>query len=168
MCQRLRNLGAKFSETSFPHFKTYFTQINHCYHLRQQFNRFDSNNFTLSSMISFQNAWPIKRKAVYTLLCLLQYLFIFLVRIRLGHNFLFQKSTFLLVNLQAVAGGRKFCFSSGVKFYHLPPDKENTSYLVYPQILVTALGKNFISLDCLRVVKFVCFVVYSYCNKGIS
>ena len=71
MCQRLRNLGAKFSETSFPHFKTYFTQINHCYHLRQQFNRFDSNNFTLSSMISFQNAWPIKRKAVYTLLCLL-------------------------------------------------------------------------------------------------
>ena len=47
MCQRLRNLGAKFSETSFPHFKTYFTQINHCYHLRQQFNRFDSNNFTV-------------------------------------------------------------------------------------------------------------------------
>ena len=25
------NLGAKFSETSFPHFKTYFTQIDHCY-----------------------------------------------------------------------------------------------------------------------------------------
>ena len=90
------------------------------------------------------------------------------MRIRLDHNFLFQKSTFLLVNLQAVAGGRKFCFSSGGKFYQLPPDKENTSYLVYPQILVTALGKNFISLDCLRVVKFVCFVVYSYCNKGIS
>ena len=71
MCQWLRNLGAKFSETSFPHFKTYFTQINHCYHLRRQFKTFYSNNFTLSSMISFQNAWPIKRKAVYTLLCLL-------------------------------------------------------------------------------------------------
>ena len=90
------------------------------------------------------------------------------MRIGLDHNFLFQKSTFLLVNLQAVAGGSKFCFSSGGKFYQLPPDKENTSYLVYPQILVTALGKNFFSLDFLRVVKFVCFVVYSYCNKGIS
>ena len=71
MCQRLGNLGAKFSETSFPHFKTYFTQIGRCYRLRQQFKTFDSNNFTLSSRISFQNAWPIKRKAVYTLLCLL-------------------------------------------------------------------------------------------------
>ena len=27
----LGNLGAKFSEMSFPHFKTYFTQIHHCY-----------------------------------------------------------------------------------------------------------------------------------------
>ena len=27
----------------------------------------DSNNVTPSSMFSFQNAWPIKRKAVYTL-----------------------------------------------------------------------------------------------------
>ena len=34
---------------------------------RQQFKTFDSNNFTLSSMFSFQNAWPIKRKAAYTL-----------------------------------------------------------------------------------------------------
>ena len=24
------NLGAKFSKTSFPHFKTYFTRIDHC------------------------------------------------------------------------------------------------------------------------------------------
>ena len=29
---------------------------------------FDPNHFTLSSMFSFQNVWPIKRKAVYTLL----------------------------------------------------------------------------------------------------
>ena len=28
---RFGNLGAKFSETSFPHFKTCFTQIGHCY-----------------------------------------------------------------------------------------------------------------------------------------
>ena len=27
----LGNLGAKFSEMSFPHFKTYFTQICHCH-----------------------------------------------------------------------------------------------------------------------------------------
>ena len=30
------NLGAKFSETSFPNFKTYFTQIGHC-HLKTTF-----------------------------------------------------------------------------------------------------------------------------------
>ena len=28
---------------------------------------FDFNDFARSSMFSFQNAWPIKRKAVYTL-----------------------------------------------------------------------------------------------------
>ena len=27
----LGNIGAKFSETSSPHFKTYFTQIGHCH-----------------------------------------------------------------------------------------------------------------------------------------
>ena len=27
----LGNLGTKFSEMSFPHFKTYFTPIGHCY-----------------------------------------------------------------------------------------------------------------------------------------
>ena len=30
-----------------------------------QFQMIDSNNFTLSSMFSFQNAWPIKRKVAY-------------------------------------------------------------------------------------------------------
>ena len=37
----------------------------------QRLKRIDSNNFTLSSMFSsmfsFQNVWPIKRKAVHTL-----------------------------------------------------------------------------------------------------
>ena len=63
--------------------------------------------------------WPIKRKAVYRLVLFHIYLFIFLVRIGLDHNFIFFfKSTFfILVNLQAVAGR---------KFYRLPPDKENT------------------------------------------
>ena len=27
----LGNLGAKFSEMTLPHIKTYFTQIDHCY-----------------------------------------------------------------------------------------------------------------------------------------
>ena len=35
---------------------------------RQQFKPFDPNNFTLSSMFSFQNVWHIRRKAVYTLI----------------------------------------------------------------------------------------------------
>jgi len=80
----LRNLGAKFSDTSFPHFKTYFTQST-VVTFRQQLKTFNSNNFTLSSMFSFQNAWPRKRKAVYTFV--LFHIFIyFLVRIRLDHN----------------------------------------------------------------------------------
>ena len=39
----LRNLGAKFSETSSLIFKTYFTQIGRCYIFTQKFKMFDSN-----------------------------------------------------------------------------------------------------------------------------
>ena len=86
---------------SFPHFKTSFTQIGHCYLYRQQLKTFDSKNFALSLMFSFQTEWPIKKKAVCTLV--LFHVFIhFLVRI---------------TSQQAVAGG---------KFYRLPPDKEDT------------------------------------------
>ena len=61
--------SAKFFETSFPYFKTYFMQIGCCYlYNRQQFKTFDPINFTLSSGFSFQNAWPIKIEGVYTLL----------------------------------------------------------------------------------------------------
>ena len=42
---------------------------------RQQCKTFDSNNLTLSSMFFFQNAWPIKRKAVSTLVRTFPYLF---------------------------------------------------------------------------------------------
>ena len=64
--ENVENLGAKFSETSFHHFKTLFMQIGHCYLYTTIIKTIDSNNFTLSSMFSFQNAWPIKsRKAVY-------------------------------------------------------------------------------------------------------
>ena len=53
---------------------------------RQQLKTFDSNNFTLSSMFSVQNEWPIKTKAaVYTLV--LFHIFIhFLVKIGSDHN----------------------------------------------------------------------------------
>ena len=52
---------------------------------RQQFKMFDSNNFILSSMHSFQNAWPIKRKAVYTLVLFDIFIYL-LVRIGSDHN----------------------------------------------------------------------------------
>ena len=89
MCQRLGNLGAKFSDTSFPHFTTYSTQMSRYYCLRQHFKTFDSSNFTLSSMISFQNVRPIKRKAVDTLV-----LFHFPCENRTGSQLPFLKSTF--------------------------------------------------------------------------
>ena len=59
----LGNLGAKFSEMSFPYFKTYFTQISHCYPVHNKLKRFI---LIMSPMFSFENVWPIKRKAVYT------------------------------------------------------------------------------------------------------
>ena len=89
------NLGAEFSERSFPHSKTYFTQIGRRLFLDNNLKRFVSNNLTLSTMFSFQNAWPIKRKAVYTLVLFHIYLLIFVVRIGSDHNFLFLKFTFL-------------------------------------------------------------------------
>ena len=42
----------------FPYFKTYFTQICCRVIFRQQIKTFDSNNFTMSLMSSFQNACP--------------------------------------------------------------------------------------------------------------
>ena len=42
----------------FPYLKTYFTQICCRVIFRQQIKTFDSNNFTMSLMSSFQNACP--------------------------------------------------------------------------------------------------------------
>ena len=64
----LGNLGPKFSEMSFPHFKTYLRKST-VVKFRQQFKTLDSNNFTLSSMFSLQYAWPIKRKVYCILAC---------------------------------------------------------------------------------------------------
>ena len=57
----LGNLGAKFSEMSFPHFKTYYTKICRCYLLNtQQFKMIDSNEFySVLNVFSFQNDCPI-------------------------------------------------------------------------------------------------------------
>ena len=48
----LGNLGAKFSETSFPHFTAPFRQTGCCLIFRQEFKTFDSNNYTLSVYLS--------------------------------------------------------------------------------------------------------------------
>ena len=48
----LGNLGAKFSETSFPHFTAPFRQTSRCLIFRQEFKTFDSNNYTLSVYLS--------------------------------------------------------------------------------------------------------------------
>ena len=64
----LGNLGAKFSETSFLHFKTYrvFYANLSLSSLDNNFvKKFNSNNFTLSSMFSFQSLCSRKRKAVH-------------------------------------------------------------------------------------------------------
>ena len=75
---------------------------------RQQFKTFDSNNFTLSSTLSFHNVWPIKRKAVYTLVHFHKFIY-YLDQI--DPPCIFFKTTYLiLVSLQAVAGSKNFCF----------------------------------------------------------
>ena len=77
----------------------------------------------MSSMLSFQNAWPIKREAVYTLVHF--HIFIYYLN-RIGSQlaYFFNKTYSMLVNLQAISGGKKCCFDR--KFYRLPPDEENT------------------------------------------
>ena len=81
---------------------------------------FDSNNFTLSSLLSFQNVWPIKEK----LCCILKFFFIYIYSFSLWESGWITTSFFLnllfliLVNLHVVAGR---------KFYRLPPDKENAA-----------------------------------------
>ena len=95
---------------------------------RQQLKTFDSNNFTLTSTFSFQNAWPIKRKAVYTLV-IFHILIHFLLRIKKDHNLPIKR-------LQAVRS-----VASGGKFYCLRPDRENTAvYLFLTSLHVVSLG----------------------------
>ena len=62
----LGNLGTKFSEMSFPHFKTYYTQIGRCYLFNtQQFKIIDSNEFysVLNVLIPKCLAHYLKRKS---------------------------------------------------------------------------------------------------------
>ena len=46
----LGHLGAKFSETSFPHFTAPFRQTGRCLIFRQEFKTFDSNNIPCLSI----------------------------------------------------------------------------------------------------------------------
>ena len=62
----LGKVGAKFSEMSFPHFKTYHTQIGRYYLFnRQQFKMIDSNEFysALNFFIPKCLAHYLKRKS---------------------------------------------------------------------------------------------------------
>ena len=79
-------------------------------------------------MFSFQNAWPIKRKAVYTLVLTFPYMFIhFPFDNRIGSQLPFLRFIFFkifetfkwLLVVRSVA--------SGGKVYRLPSDKENTA-----------------------------------------
>ena len=108
------NLGARSSETSFPHFKTILLK-SAVVIFRQQFKAFNSNNFTLSSTSSVQNAWPIKINTLYTFFYFSKYSFTFL-----GESdwitacVFFKTNYFILVILQAVAGGNKCCFRQSI------------------------------------------------------
>ena len=71
----------------------------------QQFKTIDSNNFTLFSMFSFQNAWPLKKKS-----CAYCSTFPYIHSFPCGMYFksvFFKSTSFILVNLQAVASGGK-------------------------------------------------------------
>ena len=97
----LGNLKAKFSETSFLPFKTYLRK-SAIFILRQQFKMCNSNNFTPSSMFSLQNAWP-RKKEVVLFHIMFKIIYSFLYKNRIG----LQLTYFILVNPQAVAGGKK-------------------------------------------------------------
>ena len=58
---------------------------------RQQLKTFDSKNFTLSSMFSFQNEWPIKTKAVHTLVLFHKYIHSFPGENKIRSQFNFSK-----------------------------------------------------------------------------
>ena len=78
----LGNLGAKFSEMSFLHFKTYsvfYANLSLSSLDNNFLKKFYSNNFTLSSMFSFQNLCSRKRKAVHYTLVLFRIFIRFLV-----------------------------------------------------------------------------------------
>ena len=90
---------------SFPHFKTYFTQIGRCYK--------DDNLKHLIPVIlrrlqcSFSKMHGPQKEKLYTLV-----LFYIFIRLPIGSDH----------NLQVVRS-----VASVSKFYWLPPDKENTA-----------------------------------------
>ena len=68
--------------------------------------------------------------------CLFFRIYFLSCEIGLDHNLcIFETTCFILVNLQAVAGGEKRCFKWQI-LYQLLPDKENTAFdwqvLVFP------------------------------------
>ena len=88
-----------------------------------------SSNFTLSSMFPFQNAWPIKRKAVYNVyFSTFPYIHLFPCGMWKSDWIttctFFKSTSLILVNLRLLQAVRSV--GSSGKFYQLPPDKKNT------------------------------------------
>ena len=93
-------------------------------------------------MFSFQNTWPIKRKAVYTLVLFQVYLFIF----GSDHNFSFLKK-YLLFKFESTCKQLQVVRSvvSGGKFYQLLPDKEKTVLWILKILLTKIYLRSMIS-----------------------
>ena len=98
--------GAKFFETSFSHFKTSFPQISHCY-LKTAI--YPNNLFYAVFNVLFPKCVAHKRKScVY--LRTFPYIHSFPWSDRITTCIFFKTTYLILVNLEAVAGGKKCGF----------------------------------------------------------
>ena len=102
-------MGSKFSETSFPHFKTYFMQIKCNLYTTILLKKFDSNNFTSVSNVLFPKCVAHKKKS-----CVYVITFLYIHSFPCENSLdwittceFFKTMNLILVNFQAVAGGKK-------------------------------------------------------------
>ena len=97
----------------------------------------------MSSMFSFQNVWPIKRKAVYTNVLLRTFIHFLVACENLIRSQLVCFLKYLIFNFSKLSGHcrrQEVSVASGGKFYWLPPDEENT-------VAKKVLGVSFQTVD---------------------
>ena len=82
----LGNLGAKFSETSFPHFKTSFTQIGRCYLYTTILNHWFQSFYLVLDVLFPKCVAHKKKSCVYFSTDFSIYSFIFLWHVRIGSD----------------------------------------------------------------------------------